>query len=288
MPELPEVEIVKQSLSKKIKHKKIQKIIIKNRNLRFKLANNFSRILKSSKVKNISRFSKYLIIELDNNYFWIIHLGMSGTLHIIQKNKKNLVSNLSFYHSPNLPNKHNHIHIFFDKFKLIYNDPRRFGFFILIKNKNILEKFLSNYGPEPFDKKFNFIYLKKKLHNKSKNIKNYLLDQKFVSGIGNIYASEILFLAKIHPLRESKSLNLIEYKKIIYFSKKVLSKAISKGGSTIQNFKNSSGKKGSFQKYFQVYDRDGERCLSKKCNGVVKKKVISNRSSFYCNICQKF
>ena len=288
MPELPEVEIVKQSLSKKIQHKKIQKIIIKNRNLRFKLANNFSRIVKNSKVENISRFSKYLIIQLDNNYFWIIHLGMSGTLHIVKKNKKNMITNLSFYHSPNLPNKHNHIHIIFDKFKLIYNDPRRFGFFILIKNKSMLKKFLSNYGPEPFHRKFNINYLKKKLNNKSKNIKNYLLDQKFVSGIGNIYASEILFSAKINPLRKSRSLNLIDYKKIIYFSKKVLSKAISKGGSTIQNFKNSSGKKGSFQKYFQVYDREGERCLSKKCGGIVKKKVISNRSSFYCNICQKF
>ena len=158
---MPEVEIVKQSLSKKIRYKTIRNIIIKNRNLRFKIAGNFSRTVKNSKVKNISRFSKYLIIQLDNNYFWIIHLGMSGTLHIINKNKKKKFTNLSFYHSPNLPDKHNHVHIFFDKFKLIYNDPRRFGFFILVKNKNMLKKFLSNYGPEPFDKKFNFNYVKK-------------------------------------------------------------------------------------------------------------------------------
>ena len=272
MPELPEVEIVKQSLSKKIKYKKIQKIIIKNRNLRFKLANNFSPIVKSSTVKNISRFSKYLIIQLDNNYFWIIHLGMSGTLHIIKKNKKNLITNLSFYHSPNLPKKHNHVHIFFDNFKLIYNDPRRFGFFMLIKNKNMLKNFLSNYGPEPFDKKFNLNYLKKKLSKKSKNIKNYLLDQKFVSGIGNIYASEILFLAKLNPLKKSGNLSCKDYKKIIYFSKKVLKKAILKGGSSIQNFKNSFGEAGTFQKYFQVYGRDGLKCILKNCNGTIKKK----------------
>ena len=287
MPELPEVEIVKQSLSKKIKHKKIQKIIIKNRNLRFKLANNFSRILKSSKVKNISRFSKYLIIELDNNYFWIIHLGMSGTLHIIQKNKKNLVSNLSFYHSPNLPNKHNHIHIFFDKFKLIYNDPRRFGFFILIKNKDILQKFLSNYGPEPFDKKFSLSYLKKKLYNKSKKIKNYLLDQKFVSGIGNIYASEILYYCKLNPVKKGKNLNIQDMKKVVKYTYFVLNKAIKKGGSTIKDFKNVKGLSGKFQKEFRVYERNDLKCLRKNCKGIIKKININNRSTFYCNNCQK-
>ena len=117
MPELPEVEIVKQSLSKKIRHKKVKKIIIKNRNLRFKLDHNFSNIVKNSVVENISRFSKYLIIKLDNSYYWLIHLGMSGTLHI--PSNKN-VTNLSFYSNPTLPKKHNHIIIKFDKIKLIY------------------------------------------------------------------------------------------------------------------------------------------------------------------------
>ena len=164
MPELPEVEIVKQSLSKKITFKKIQKIIIKNGNLRFKIAEDFVRILKNSRIKKISRFSKYLIIFLDNNYYCIIHLGMSGTLHIVNKRKKNLLTNLSFYHSPNLPKKHNHVHIFFDKFKIIYNDPRRFGFIRLIENKNKLDKFFSNYGPEPFDKAFNIPYFLSLIH----------------------------------------------------------------------------------------------------------------------------
>ena len=287
MPELPEVEIVKQSLLKKIKYKKIQKVIIKNGNLRFKIAQNFSTILKNSKIKNISRFSKYLIIKLDNNQYCIIHLGMSGTLHIIEKRKKKLFTNLSFYHSPKLPKKHNHVYIFFDKFKLVYNDPRRFGFIRLIEDKDKLKNFLSNYGPEPFDKTFNLSYLKIKLNNKSKNIKNYLLDQKFVSGIGNIYASEILFLSKINPLKKSGRLTVKDHKKIILFSKVVLKKAIIKGGSTIQNFKNSYGKPGSFQKHFKVYDREGKKCLIKRCKGIVNKKIISNRSSFYCNFCQK-
>ena len=287
MPELPEVEIVKKSLENNIKNKKIKKIVIKNRNLRFKIHKKFENILKGKSITNVQRFSKYIILNLDNQTFCLIHLGMSGTLHILNDKNKNKVTNLSFYHSLNLPKKHNHVHIFFDKFKIVYNDPRRFGFFKLIRDNDKLNKFLSNYGPEPFDKLFNISYLKKKLNNKSKNIKNYLLDQKFVSGIGNIYASEILFYSKINPLKKSGRLTVKDYKKIIFFSKKVLNKAIQKGGSTIQNFKNSYGKTGSFQKYFQVYDREGMKCFSKKCKGIVKKKVISNRSTFFCKFCQK-
>ena len=191
MPELPEVEIVKQSLYKNIKFKKIKKIIIKNRNLRFKLPRNFGSILKYKKIINISRFSKYIIIDLENYYYCLFHLGMSGTIHIVKKKDKNLVSNASFYNSPFVPKKHNHIEFIFDNLKVIYNDPRRFGFFKIFLNKKDLSNYLNKYGPEPFNKKFNIKYIQKKLKGKHKNIKNYLLDQKFVSGIGNIYASEI-------------------------------------------------------------------------------------------------
>ena len=287
MPELPEVEIVKRSLENKVKNKKIRKVIIKNRKLRFKIHRNFENILKGKSIISVQRFSKYIILILDNNSYCLIHLGMSGTLHILNNNKKKIITNLSFYHSPNLPKKHNHVHIYFKKFRIIYNDPRRFGYFKLVENSRKLRDFFSNYGLEPFDKAFNTSYLKSKLNNKSKNIKNYLLDQKFVSGIGNIYASEILFYSKINPQKESGRLNLKDYKKIISFSKSVLNKAIKKGGSTIQNFENSNGQKGSFQKHFKVYDREGEKCLIKRCRGIIKKKIITNRSSFYCNICQK-
>ena len=287
MPELPEVEIVKQSLYKNIKSKKIKKVIIKNPNLRFKLPNNFSSILKNSKIKNITRFSKYIIMNIDNGYYCILHLGMSGTIHIFKKKSKNLITNLSFYNSPFLPKKHNHIELIFDNLRVIYNDPRRFGFFKIFSDKNNLLEYLSKYGPEPFDRKFNINYLKIKLKGKSKNIKNYLLDQNFVSGIGNIYASEILFLCKINPFTKSGKLTLREYKKIIFYSKYVLNDAIRKGGSTIQNFVNTEGGLGSFQNHFKVYGRCNLKCLVKKCNGIIKKKTISNRSTFYCNICQK-
>jgi len=119
------------------------------------------------------------------------------------------------------------------------------------------------------------------------NIKNFLLDQKFVSGIGNIYANEILFNSKINPSRKAKNLNKNDCKKILSYSKQVLKRAIKKGGSSIQNFHNVDGKIGTFQKNFRVYQRENLRCIKSKCVGIIKKKIISNRSSFFCNYCQK-
>ena len=150
-----------------------------------------------------------------------------------------------------------------------------------------LEKRFLHLGPEPFDQKFNLKYFLKFIKGKKRKIKDLLIDQKFVSGIGNIYASEILFNSKINPQRSSGHLSQEDYKNIIFFSRKVLNNSIKKGGSTIQNFKNSNGRTGSFQKHFKVYDREGMKCFSKNCKGTVKKKVISKRSSFYCDICQK-
>jgi formamidopyrimidine-DNA glycosylase len=212
---------------------------------------------------------------------------MSGTIHLISKKDVNSITNTSFYNSPQLPKKHNHIEIILENLSIIYNDPRRFGFFKIIENNEKLKQFFKNYGPEPFDKKFNIQYFKKSLKNKTKNIKNYLLDQKFVSGIGNIYANEILYFCKINPFKQSKSLNKKDYKNIIFYSKKVLKNAIKKGGSSIQNFTNTQGNKGSFQDNFKVYQRDKLNCLRKDCNGKIEKKMISNRSVFYCNKCQK-
>ena len=287
MPELPEVEIVRQSLLKFIKGKKINKVLIRNRNLRFKLKSSFEKELKNKIITKINRFSKYLIIEFKNKCFCLVHLGMSGTIHIKKKKRKNFFTNTSFYHSPNLPKKHNHIEFIFKDLKLIYNDPRRFGFFQLIKDSNELKKKFDNFGPEPFDKKFNLKYLKNYFKEKKKNIKSFLLDQKFVSGIGNIYASEILYLAKIHPLSSAKDLNKFQCKKIIQSSKKVLTNAIKKGGSTIRDFKDTLGKTGGFQKEFKVYGRDKKNCKRLSCSGIICKITQANRSTFYCKMCQK-
>ena len=287
MPELPEVEIVKQSLAQKIHQKKIKKVIIKNRNLRFKIPPKFEKLLKNKIIKKVTRFSKYIILNFLDDSFCLIHLGMSGTIHLIEKGNLNKFTNISFYNSPNLPKKHNHVEIQFQNLKIIYNDPRRFGFFQFIKNKKELINRFSHLGPEPFFKNFNLKYLLKYFFNKKKDIKSFLIDQKFVSGIGNIYASEILFLSKINPTTYAMKLSKEDCKKIISFSKSVLNKAIKKGGSSIRDFKNTSGETGNFQKEFKVYQRENQNCLRNKCTGKIKKIFISNRSTFFCNTCQK-
>ena len=286
MPELPEVEIVRRSLDKKIKGKKVNKVIVKNRNLRFKVPINFTKILKNEKVLKVNRFSKYLILNFTNNIKCLIHLGMTGTIHLVYKNNKNLITNTSFYNSPKLPKNHNHIVISFDNLELIYNDPRRFGFFEIFKNSKLLKNKFEKLGPEPFSLDFNLEYICLYFKRKEKNIKNFLLDQNFVSGIGNIYASEILFFCKINPNRKAHLIKKKELKKIIIYSRSVLVNAIKKGGSTIRDFKNTSGKKGNFQKDFKVYDREGLRCKRQSCKGIILKKVITNRSTFFCNYCQ--
>ena len=287
MPELPEIEIVKQSLAQKIQQKKIKKVIIKNRNLRFKIPDGFEELLKNKIIKKVTRFSKYLILNFLDRSFCLIHLGMSGTIHLIKKGNLNKFTNTSFYNAPNLPIKHNHIEIQFKDFKIIYNDPRRFGFFKYVKNKQELLNRFNHLGPEPFSKNFNLNYLNNYFLDKKRHIKSFLIDQKFVSGIGNIYASEILFFCKINPLKHVKKLSKKDYKNIIIFSKQVLNKAIRKGGSSIRNFKNISGKNGNFQKEFKVYQRENLNCLRKGCKGKIRKIFISNRSTFFCNICQK-
>ena len=287
MPELPEVEIVKQSLSKKIEQKRIKKVIIKNRNLRFKIPLKFEKLLEQKKIKKVTRFSKYLILNFNDNSFCLIHLGMSGTIHLINKHIINKFTNTSFYNSPELPKKHNHVEIQFNDMSVIYNDPRRFGFFRFIDNPKELKKRFNHLGPEPFFLSFNLKYLLNFFINKKKDIKSFLLDQKFVSGIGNIYASEILFLCKINPKTYAMKLSKNDCKKIIYYSKSVLKKAIEKGGSSIRDFKNTEGKNGSFQKELKVYQRENQGCSRKNCHGKIKKIFISNRSTFFCNICQK-
>ena len=168
MPELPEVEIVKQSLKKKIKNKKIIKVVVRNRNLRFKLQSDFEKNLTNRTINQISRIAKYLILIFDNHKYCIIHLGMSGTIHLINKGQKTKMTNLSFYQSKILPKKHNHIEIIFSKFKIIYNDPRRFGFFKILNNEYEFKSYFNKLGPEALNDDFNIKYLKKNLKKRKK------------------------------------------------------------------------------------------------------------------------
>ena len=286
MPELPEVEIVKKSLKKNVKDKKILDVIVTNRNLRFKVEKDFEKILKNRKIQNVNRYAKNIILELNGNIYVIIHLGMTGTFHLIRNNVlKN--TNLSFYQSKDLPVKHNHIILIFKKFRVIYNDPRRFGFFKLLKDKESFKLYLNNIGYEPLDKNFNLKYLKKSILFRKKCIKSILLDQKIISGIGNIYANEILFHSGLNPRKKGIKLKDFELKYLYKYSKLVLRKAILKGGSSIRDFRNTEGAKGSFQDNFKVYNKDDHNCPNKKCNYKIKKINISNRSTFYCENCQK-
>ena len=287
MPELPEVEVVKQSLEKYILNKRLVKIIVKNKNLRFLVPKDLSKKLSNLKILNIKRISKYVVIEFENNLFLIIHLGMSGTLHLLKKFEYYKNTNLSFYHSKNLPKKHNHIYFYFQRFNIILNDPRRFGFVKLIKGKNNLNNYFNKLGPDPFQKSFNFEYIKKYLYKKKKNIKNTLIDQGFISGIGNIYASEILNYCQINPNISSCKITDKQIQKIIFYTKKVLKYSIKRGGTTINNFYSIKGNQGNYQKEFRAYNRENKKCKNKQCIGTIIKLNISNRATYVCNFCQK-
>jgi len=287
MPELPEIEIVKRSLIKMINKARIIDIKIKNKNLRYKIQNNFYKHLINEKIVKISRKSKYLILYLKSKML-LVHFGMTGKF-LILKNKNNKIFKTSFYYNLNILPKHNHVYFFLDGGRtLIYNDVRRFGFIKLYKGKKINGiSHIEKLGLEPFSKKLSVSYFKNHLKNKNTNIKVLLMDQTFICGLGNIYVNEVLFLSNINPFRKCKSLSDKEIKKIILNIKFVLKLAISNGGSSIKDFNNTNGKSGSFQQLFRVYGREKKKCSSIPCKGIIKKINISNRSSFFCNKCQK-
>jgi len=286
MPELPEIEIVKRSLLKMINKAKIIDIKIKNKNLRYKIPNTFSKNLIGEKILRISRRSKYLIFHFKKKLL-LIHFGMSGKFLIV-RSKDNKMFKTSFYYDLNILAKHNHIYFFLNNgLALIYNDVRRFGFFKLFENIKLKEIiYLKKLGPEPFSVLFCIKYVQKFIKNRKKNIKNLLMDQTFVSGLGNIYVSEALFLSKIHPLRQCNNLERSSIKNLIYNIKKILKISINQGGSSIKDFKNTYGKSGNFQQFFNVYGQENKNCSRISCKGKIKKISISNRSSFYCNSCQ--
>jgi len=286
MPELPEIEIVKRSLFKMINKAKIIDIKIYNKNLRYKIPHKFSKSLIGEKILKISRRSKYLIFHF-NKKILLIHLGMSGKL-LVLKSREKILFKTSFYYDLNILPKHNHIYFKLNNdLILIYNDVRRFGFLKLYKTTEIQNiSFLKKLGPEPFSKKFNVKYFKVFIKNRKKNIKNLLMDQTFISGLGNIYVNEALFMSKIKPLRMCSNLNKNEISILIFNIKKVLKLSISKGGASIKDFKNTLGKSGAFQQFFHIYGRENKNCSRISCKGKVKKIFIAKRSSFYCTKCQ--
>jgi len=286
MPELPEVEIAKRSLSNHILNKKILDVTIINPKLRYFLKKkDFTKIINKT-VNAVERVSKYILLKFADQSVVLIHLGMTGRLYFKSKNSNN--KDTSFYSKQSILKKHDHVLFKFKNFNLIYNDIRKFGFikyYNFLDSKNISH--LNGLGPEPLSKNFSKDYFLKKLKNKKAPIKNTLMDQRFVAGLGNIYVNEALFLSKISPKKLSFKLNSKEITNLIHSIKKIIKKSIKMGGSTIKNYHNSDGRQGSYQAEFKIYGRQGQKCIRRACKGVIRRNMSSNRSFFFCPICQR-
>ena len=289
MPELPEVEVVKRSLINKTQNLIVKAVKINDGRLRYKISRNKIKKIIGLKFKKISRRSKYLLFFFDNDIVMLVHLGMTGKFFFI--NREKIKHKTSFYYDLNDDKDKKHDRIIFylsNNQKLIYNDIRKFGFIKFIKQVNLEQNTHLKYlGPEPLSIKFNIGYFKNYIKGRKRTIKDLLMDQKFISGLGNIYVNEILFFSGIRPTKKIKKLTTFEIQKIIKFSKKIISKAIVLGGSSIKDFSSSSGKRGSFQQHFSVYGKKGENCSKANCFGKIKKIIIANRASFFCDKCQK-
>mgnify|MGYP001368696877 FL=1 len=283
MPELPEVETVKRGLEEFIINESIKEVYLSKFNLRFPWPKDFVSKIVGKKIISIKRRAKYIIIGLSDNYSIIAHLGMSGSYKVLKKGEVQDYIIL----------KHDHLIIDLDNFKIVYNDPRRFGYIDLTNQDPETHKFLSSLGPEPLSNYFNADNLAETLLNKNKPIKNTLLDQNIVSGLGNIYVCEALFRSKINPKKNCSKLITSKgkpRKNLILLVKKineVIKEAIEAGGSSLRDFSNTSGKMGYFQSSFNVYNRENEKCLLGSCDGVVKRIIQSGRSTFFCSKCQK-
>ena len=274
MPELPEVETVCRALSKVIKNSRIKKIEFYRKDLRWQVKNNLEITLKNNIFIDPYRRGKYILIPTNTDKIFLIHLGMSGQIRI---KKKDVVQ------------KHDHMRLIVENnnkhFIITYNDSRRFGYIDLFKKKELREHFLlSKIGVEPLGRELTIEYLQNNFKKRVINIKNALIDQKIIAGIGNIYASEILYKAKINPLRKVNSLSQNDLNSIITYTKIILKKSIEVGGTTIRDHMQPDGSLGYFKQKLQVYGKTNEKC--KTCNSFIVKEVISNRSTFICRHCQ--
>ncbi len=264
MPELPEVETTVKGLQA-IRKKKIIKIETHTKKLRFNIPKNIKKIITNSKISNIRRIAKYIILDIDNNYSLIIHLGMSGRLKI-----NNIKTNKI---------KHDHFIMHFEnKNKLIFNDPRKFGFVDILKTKNLTKKkYIINLGLDALSKDLKPDLLYKKISKSEVPIKQILLNQKIIAGIGNIYACEILFDAKISPLTLGKELTISHIMQLILSIRKILKKAIRHGGSSIRDYTSADGTLGNFQSNFKVYGKEGSKIGEDR----VIKIIQYGRSTFF-------
>ena len=272
MPELPEVETVKNTLKLQVLDKTIKQVDVLWNLIDYPSVDEFKKNIVNQTIIDIKRKGKWLMFEL-NDYYLLSHLRMEGKYHIRKCGDK--------------IGKHEHIIFTFnDNSELRYNDTRKFGKFHLIEKDKVYNmKPLNELGLEPWDNNLDIDYLKDKYNNKKLPIKTVLLDQSIITGIGNIYADEILFLSHINPLRKCCDLNNVELNNIIKYTREVLEHAIELGGTTIRSYESSEGVHGKFQNNLYVHNHEGDKCPN--CNEIIIKTKVNGRGTYYCTNCQK-
>lgn len=270
MPELPEVETTKQGIKPHLDGQIINRITIRNPKLRLPVPLNMDELCAGKSITNITRIAKYILIHLSEGYI-LIHLGMSGHLRIVPNETK--------------PEKHDHIDMLLsNNLVLRYCDPRRFGLFIFIADNPYQHPLLAKLGPEPLSEDFNSNYVYQRVKNKTQSVKSLIMNNEIVVGVGNIYATESLFLSGIHPLTPAKNITLAQWDVLIFHIKKILRSAIKAGGTTLRDFYSFEGKPGYFSVSLKVYGRKKQSCF--QCNSQIETVVIAGRHSAFCPQCQ--
>jgi len=274
MPELPEVEVIKRGLQKYLPGRRVIAFSVGNKKMRLPMpGKDLNEYIKGKQVTAVNRRARFLLITMENRARLVIHLGMTGKLSITPRA------------SPKV--KHDHFRLLLDSGKqLVFNDIRRFGFvLVLAPDRDFSGTMLANLGPEPLDRDFTPQYLQKLAQGKIRPLKNFLMDNRIVAGIGNIYASEILFQAGLRPKKKISTLTQKQWERVVESCRYVLEKAIKSGGTSISDFVNENGRRGYFQLKLQTYSRQGKPCIC--CNTPIKKITMAGRSTFFCPQCQK-
>lgn len=287
MPELPEVETVRRGLSRVMEGARFEKIEARRADLRFPLPAGFAMRLAGARVERLDRRGKYLVAALSTNETLLMHLGMSGRFTV--KDAAQSTDGAYYYAGDTDPR---HDHVVFEMAggaapaRIVYNDPRRFGFMDLIESAALhRSSHFRHLGPEPLSPAFDAASFNAALRGRAAPIKAALIDQSVVAGIGNIYACEALFRAGVSPKRSGGSVAGVRGARLCAAVREVLEEAIAAGGSSLRDFAASDGALGYFQHRFRVYDRDGEPCP--KCASLIRRIVQSGRSTFYCGSCQR-
>lgn len=283
MPELPEVETVRRGLQPAMQDQKIMRAEVNRPDLRWPFPPDMAQRLTGARVLRVLRRSKYILLDLDTQETLIVHLGMSGRM---------LVSGQQigeFYQEHPAPEKHDHVvfHMENDT-RVTFNDARRFGAMDLAPTAVVeTHKMLASLGPEPLSNHLDDSYLAAALEGRNTPIKTALLDQRLIAGLGNIYVCEVLFRAKISPMRKAKNLSKMQVGTLVPIIRTVLEEAIEAGGSSLKDYRQTGGELGYFQHSFHVYDRESQSCKHVGCGGIIARVSQSGRSSFYCPTCQR-